>query len=189
MSGYQFIREQAAQNVPDELRERAQWVGWSLIQGEGDAKPRKVPLDPKAAPRFEGRVASHSNPETWGTFDETCEGTEKYGFTGIGYVFAADDPYCGFDFDRVRRPVTITARDGSISVESFVIDSGAQVAIDKIAPYGYCEISPSGTGLHIILRGTLPRKQAKRTMPGGWSVEAYSAERYFTITGEKWGAS
>nr|MDP9365278.1 hypothetical protein [Chloroflexota bacterium] len=195
MSGYQSSREKVEKNVPAELRARRQWVGYVFVQDppkspdEEPPKPRKVPLDPKPTPRFDGRVASSSDPSTWGTFDQACEGVEKYRFVGVGYVFAADDPYCGFDFDDVREPRTFTDIEGRISVEGYFVKGVAQQALDKIAPYGYAEISPSGTGIHVILKGTLPRKQAKRTMPDGWSVEAYSAERYFTITGDEWGAS
>ena len=41
---------------------------------------------------------------------------------------------------------------------------------------GYAEVSPSGTGVHVIVRGAAPNKQDGR-------VEAYSSGRYFTVTG------
>jgi putative DNA primase/helicase len=40
---------------------------------------------------------------------------------------------------------------------------------------GYAEVSPSGTGVHVIVRGAAPNRQED-------SVEAYSSGRYFTVT-------
>ena len=42
----------------------------------------------------------------------------------------------------------------------------------------YTEVSPSGTGLHIFVRGHLPDKGQKRG-----PIELYDRERYFTVTG------
>jgi primase-polymerase (primpol)-like protein len=41
---------------------------------------------------------------------------------------------------------------------------------------GYAEVSPSGTGVHVIVRGAAPNRQDGK-------VEAYSSGRYFTVTG------
>jgi len=41
---------------------------------------------------------------------------------------------------------------------------------------GYAEISQSGTGVHIIVKGKAPNKKRGK-------VEAYSSERYFAMTG------
>ena len=46
----------------------------------------------------------------------------------------------------------------------------------------YTEISPSGTGLHILCRGTLPGKAVK--LP---QAEMYDRGRYFTVTGNLFG--
>jgi len=43
----------------------------------------------------------------------------------------------------------------------------------------YAEISPSGTGLHLYLRGTLPPGKRKKG-----HVEAYEHGRFFTVTGQ-----
>lgn len=187
-TAYQFNRALTDANVPAELRERNQWVGWVYEQREG--KLTKPPRDPKAEPRYgAGRGASTTEPTTWGTYEEACEAVERGDAIGIGFVFRADDPYCGFDFDKVLKQHAITDIEGRITIEIPRIITTAQEAIDLLRPYGYAELSPSGTGLHIILNGSLPRLQAKpKKFPGGWAVEAYSTERYFTVTGEKWGS-
>ena len=51
--------------------------------------------------------------------------------------------------------------------------------LDTIALFGsYAELSPSRTGVHIIVRGSLPTG-LKRP-----EIEMYSRGRFFTITGE-----
>jgi putative DNA primase/helicase len=76
---------------------------------------------------------------------------------GIGYVFSAEDPYTGIDLDKCRDPETGT------------IEEWAQEII--ISLRSYTEISPSGRGVHIIVRGKLPpegrRKGALRCMTVG----------------------
>ena len=58
------------------------------------------------------------------------------------------------------------------------ISPWAQKIIDRVQE-GYVEISPSGTGVHIIVEGTV-RDGGMRKGP----IEMYSRGRFFTITGE-----
>lgn len=151
--------EGAFANIPLELTERNQWVNWRSVLRPGTEKPTKQPLDPKS-----GRLASTIDPQTWGSFDEAAMRWRNGGADGIGFVFTADDPFVGIDLDACRDRETgeIEARARSI-VES--LDS-------------YTEISPTGTGLHVICSGTLPpdgRRKGK--------IEMYSEGRYFTMTG------
>ena len=84
---------------------------------------------------------------------------------GIGFVFAESDPYTGIDIDDCRDPQT-----GNIG-------AWAQELIDKLD--SYTEVSPSGTGVKIIVTASLPGSVRRRN-----KVEMYSDKRYFTITGE-----
>ena len=83
---------------------------------------------------------------------------------GVGFVFTAEDDYVGIDLDGCIDPDT-----GAITNEAIAIVN----AINS-----YTEISPSGTGLHIIAKGTLPPGRRRK---GG--SEAYEELRYFTFTG------
>jgi hypothetical protein len=47
------------------------------------------------------------------------------------------------------------------------------------ALHSYTEVSPSGTGVHIYVRGQLAEKGRKRG-----DIELYDRERYFTVTGD-----
>ncbi len=142
-----------------ELRRHRQWVGWHYV--ERDGKPTKPPLNPHT-----GFGASHSNPSTWGTFGEASRLAERRKLPGIGFVLAPNDDFSGIDLDDCRDP------------ETGEIEFWAQ----KIIRFGetYAEVSPSGAGLRLILRGKIDK--TVKCDPA--SVEAYRDKRYLTITGQ-----
>jgi hypothetical protein len=84
---------------------------------------------------------------------------------GVGYVFSADDPYVGIDLD--------TCRD----LETGVIEPWAVEIVDDIG--SYTEISPSGRGVHIIGRGTIPGDRHR-----AGNIEMYDSVRFFRMTGD-----
>jgi hypothetical protein len=148
----------AAPVIPAELRRRGQWVNWRYETRDG--KPTKVPHTPLGTP------ASSTDSATWFDF-ETC--STARGFDGAGYVFSADDPYVGLDFDSCLE-------DGKLHPEV-----AALVAMLD----SYTEISPSQTGVKVITRATknVERCRTGKTEWGG-VFEVYDRERYFTITGD-----
>ena len=144
------------ENIPEELRRRPQWLVWKLE--ERDSKPTKIPY-------IAGGVgkASSTDSETWRSFDEAVVALKTGRYDGIGFVFSTGDPYAGIDLDDCRNP------------ESGELEVWAAKTVQDLD--GYAEVSPSGTGVHIIVRGKAPNKKRGK-------VEAYSSERYFTITGQ-----
>ncbi len=153
------------QNIPDELKTLPQWVNW-WWKPDGD-KYTKPPINPKTM-----RGGSHSDPETWGTYAQSLENLKRYEWlAGIGFVFSESDPFAGIDLDNCRNPET-----GEITPRALQI-------IKKLN--SYTEISPSRTGVKIIIRGSLP----KGAPEGGgknkeFGIEMYDKLRFFTITGE-----
>ena len=120
--------------IPAELRERAQWVTWKFVVRGG--KPTKVPVCPTP-----GRSAKVNAPSSWASFDAALAAYNRdTTLAGIGFVFTADDPYCGIDLDGC-------VVDGEISPE-------AQSIISELARYA--ETSPSGTGVKVFIRGQKP---------------------------------
>ena len=142
--------------IPEELKRSPRWVGWKVA--ERDGKPTKLPVNPKTL-----ALASATDQSTWATFEESVSATQASGLTGIGFVLGA--PYTGIDLDHCR------------DSETGDIEPWAEEIVDSID--SYTEISPSGTGLHLIVRGTLPTNGRRRT----GKIEMYDAGRYFTITG------
>lgn len=146
-------------NIPEELRRLHQWVVWRYEMTDG-GKPTKLPYNPVT-----GRLASVTDPSTWVDFMTAVNATWN-GFNGIGFVFTAQDPFCGLDLDYTE------------DAENFERQK-------KVFQHttSYAEYSPSGKGLHIICKARVPhgRKRA--------SIEIYSQERYFTFTGNVYRAA
>jgi primase-polymerase (primpol)-like protein len=140
--------------IPTELQTRPQWVGWLLVTRDG--KPTKVPINPHT-----GCPGSTTDSTTWGTLEEAVAATSRFKLNGIGFVFTADDPYVGIDLDKCLR-------NGDPNV-------WARNILKRIK--SYTEISPSGLGLHIICKGTIPAGRKKG------HLEIYASGRYFTMTG------
>jgi primase-polymerase (primpol)-like protein len=152
----------SAENIPEELRERPQWVCWRYEAKPGDDKLTKVPYTAGTS-----RRASSTDLKTWRTFEQAYMAldNEARHYDGIGFVFSSADPFVGIDLDKCRNP------------ESGELAPWAREIISRV-PEGYIEVSPSGTGVHIIIRGSV-RGGGVRKGP----VEMYSRGRYFTITG------
>ena len=148
--------------IPEELKRLSRWVGWKVV--ERDGKSTKVPVDPKML-----YLASTTDESTWAAFSEAVSAARASRLAGIGFVLGA--PYTGIDLDQCR------------DAESGDIEPWAQEIVDNIR--SYTEISPSGTGLHLIVRGSLPANGRRRT----GKIEMYDAGRYFTITGVRVGTT
>jgi hypothetical protein len=147
--------------IPAELREYDHWVGWRLEDRNG--KPSKVPYQARA-PR---KLASSTDPQTWGTFKQAMA---IKNVDGIGYAFAADDPFAGVDLDKCINPTT-----GELH-------PAANEIIEQLD--SYWERSPSGTGVHVIVKAEL-HTDRHSTADTDWGAEfaVYDNGRYFTITG------
>jgi putative DNA primase/helicase len=159
-----------AENIPEQLTERPQWVCWRFEERDGEQT--KVPYTPGTL-----RRASSTDLMTWRTFSEALEAYERSEplYDGIGFVFCSADPYVGIDLDDCRNPET-----GEIAPWAKKILEGVQEA--------YVEASPSGTGVHIIIEGTMRdggRSKRKVHVVGEvvGEIEMYSRNRFFTITG------
>jgi putative DNA primase/helicase len=166
--------------IPGELLILPQWLAWWSVIGEGvpvklpgggwskalkkQEKPHKLPIIPQT-----GRLASTTKSTTWSSFTNACAAVQKWSVTGIGFVFTGSDLYSGVDIDNCRNPET-----GEIAEWAWVIIR----ALDS-----YTEISPSGTGVHIIVLGQLPTGCGNQISHHGGKVEMFSRDRYFTFTG------
>lgn len=144
----------------NELKARDQWVGWKLVMRAGARKPAKPPVNP-----HNGFAASHSNPSTWGSHKQATAAVKRYGLAGVGYVLSDDDDYTGIDIDKCR------------GAETGKIEDWAQEVLALAETYA--EISPSGTGVRMFVRGKID-KAIKSDVA---RVEIYGAQRYLTITG------
>ena len=151
-------------NIPTELKALPQWVWW-LGEPKSDGKLNKKPMNAKT-----GNGASHSDPETWSSFDVAKAYHDSHSESaGIGFVFSAGDPYVGVDLDNCRNS------------ETGEIEPWASEFIELAKTY--CEVSPSGTGVKMILKGVMPSNKGRKKAYKTGAVEMYSHSRFFTITG------
>lgn len=151
-------------NIPHELRVLRQWVVWRFEHVKNVAKLTKVPYNPHTT-----RHASSTDRNTWADF-ETCHAAVMagVGWDGVGFVLAADDPYCFVDLDPVRD-------EHGQHISAPHIEARQQEIFKALNSYS--ELSPSGAGLHIIVKGVVPQGR-KRDY-----VEVYSSGRFMTMTG------
>src|SRR5699024_2631841 len=121
-------------NIPTELTEQPNWVVFRLEWDEKREKYTKRPYDAKT-----GTFAKSNDPDTWSEFDVAVEVSQQ--FDGIGYMF--DGNYYGGDLDNVESEIMryIQGDDEDNIVADFM---------DVLCSYS--EISPSGTGVHIICK-------------------------------------
>ena len=146
------------ENIPEDLREREQWVCWREEDREG--KPTKIPVTPSS-----GEFASSTDPETWDSFETALKYTATEHADGVGFVFTDDDPIVGVDLDDCRDPKTGDVDDVALDI------------IDRLD--SYTEVSPSGTGYHVLITGELPEGRNRRG-----NIELYDTARFFTVTGD-----
>ena len=147
------------EHIPAEIKAIDQWVVWRYFWQQG--KWDKPPLQSHG-----GNFASSTNPKTWSTFDAAMAAYETGTVDGIGFVFAKKNRLTGIDLDHARDPQT------------GMIEPWALVIIHTFRTY--TELSPSGTGIHLIAGGNLPGPGVKTA-----SIEMYDTGRYFTVTGHQ----
>lgn len=151
---------------PDErwLYVLPQWVTWRLEPNAQKGKPDKVPYG------RDGKRARANDPTTWLTFPAARHQCETGQYEGLGFQLHRDDPYTFVDLDNCR-----DAKTG-------VIAEWAQAIVERFA--SLTEVSQSGAGLHIFVRGT-PAWNGKEGGKKPWqdgAVEVYSGGRFAAMT-------
>ncbi|GGL36084.1 hypothetical protein GCM10009037_19520 [Halarchaeum grantii] len=145
-------------DLPAELCEREQWVGWWVEERGG--KETKVPVNAET-----GGFGSATDAVTWTDATTAVDAVESGEADGVGFVFTDDDPLVGVDLDDCRDP------------ETGAVEEDARDIVERLD--SYTEVSPSGTGFHVLVEGELPEGRNRRG-----SVECYETARFFTVTGD-----
>lgn len=136
-------------NIPQELRMLNQWV----CANENS----KVPMQ-----AHRPYAASSTDPSTWASFEDALWAVEHGYYDYLGFVFN-ENGIIGIDLD-----------------DAIINDHLSPLASEIYGLCGsYAEISKSGTGLHIFVKGDIPFK-GKNNLAG---VEMYKTARFFIMTG------
>ena len=148
------------EQIPQELKALPNWICWDAVPDEKRGKIKKVPIN-----ALTGGGAMSNNPSTWCDFDTAVRASEKH--SGIGFMFGGC-PYFGVDIDGKEEELEAYQRGENGNIVSEFIST----------LQSYTEISQSGKGIHIICRGTLPKRGRRKG-----SVEMYEDGRFFVMTG------
>lgn len=138
------------QNIPAELRVLPNWC----VCGANI-----VPINPRT-----NRAAEPNNAETWATFDECQRAVENDGFAYLGMMFDPSQDYVCIDFDdKFDKPALPEEVDRCKAI---------------VAAFGcYAEKSRGGRGVHIIVKGRIPR------MVGRGNFQLYQYPHFIVFTG------
>jgi hypothetical protein len=143
----------------DVLAAIPRWVCWKYARRKG--KMTKPPFQVGGKDN-----ASSTDPKTWSTFDACWSSAFVDGAAhGIGIVLDGSDDLMAADLD----DCLVVPEDGTLTVEAAEI-------VQRLN--SYTEISPSGRGLRVFFRGTMPDNGRKVA-----HLELYRAERFLTVTG------
>jgi hypothetical protein len=174
--------ERIAAAAPPELIAAPIWVCGSRApkaMANGTVKSAKTPISPAT-----GRNARSNEATTWGAFKLAAKRalmpagvSDGFGIGLLG-VNLLGGQFVGLDFDHV-----IDSATGELA-------PAARALIDAL-PRTYTEVSPSGTGLRLFYRGSLPPGFSGSVVDDafgpGTQLEAYDGwrgARYLSVTGK-----
>lgn len=123
----------------------------------------------RKVPKTAGGNARSNDPSTWLTYGEASALASEMGYSGVGVMLSGG--LTGIDLDGC--------------VEDGAIAPWAQDVIDKIV--SYAEVSPSGTGVHILCYADPAKVGAVGRADHARGIEVYNHGRYFTVTGDEVG--
>ena len=149
-----------------ELKAARQWLNWRW-EVTKDGRLTKVPYEAAT-----GEKADTTDPRTWCDYATAKDAVLQGRFPGVGFVVTEHECLCGIDLDKCRDP------------ETGVIAPWARREIARFN--SYAEVTVSGTGIRIWVRGTKGDNERCKvtTGPLAGHIECYDRERFFTLSGQ-----
>lgn len=146
-----FDEKKFRASLPAEMLAEKRFVRY-FLKAKPEGGTAKIPL------------GNHSDPSTWGTFDDCVKQLENKE-QGIGYCFLGGDIH-GLDIDHCRNPKT------------GVLCKEAMVLLSRLP--SWAEYSVSGAGLHVFFKGHVRGKQLTETCLQYWNPK--NSPRFFALT-------
>lgn len=147
-------------NIPEEMRALKQWACYRTYTKDG--KRKKVIISPN-----NGKFAKSNAPETWATFDAARRYCERYKYEGLTFALTSGITFIDIDHAVDKDTGKILSKDAEELLAAF--------------PDTFIERSVSGTGIHILVKGSLPADALKRNDSKG--LEMYDTYRFICMTG------
>ncbi|WP_283679932.1 phage/plasmid primase, P4 family [Lentilactobacillus sp. Marseille-Q4993] len=153
------------EKVPTELKKLTRWGCFKKIWKPERKKYTKIPIDPHT-----GRGGKSNDEQTWTDFDTAVAAVSRLHLDGLAFYFKP--PYIGIDVDNVSDEIEeYTHGDSDNIVSDFMNHTNS-----------YTEISLSGKGIHIIVKGKIPGDKRRHK-----NCEMYENGRFFAFTGNFFG--
>lgn len=151
--------------VPLALRESNRWAPWVA---KYDAKRGKFDKVPRRAERPEWGLST-ANPQKWASFAAAVAAHKgSDGMTqGVGYCMTTPHGIVGVDLD-----------DATTGGQ---LDDWAAEIVERLG--GYAELSPSGRGVRVFVRGEVAADWTNHA--AGVEVYAGHTPRFLTVTGRR----
>lgn len=154
-----------SENIPQFFKDAHNWVCWRFL--EVDGRRTKPPTD------AQGRKVSVTDPKNFMSFGDALAAYQgNDALDGIGFALTPDAGLCCIDLDHCFN-------EGRLLTQAWMV-------LRDLGPT-YVERSPSGEGLHVWIKASLPNDMGGRRFktPDGAEVEAYAHGRYMTMTGNR----
>lgn len=174
--------------IPAAMRDRPQWLVWRFVQ-KGSGKPSKVPYYvngnlrgwPSGQPSkgADGkRVPTEAQPQVdqgheldraaLVTLEQAAAALRSGRWEGLGFAFLPGDGLIGIDVDRA---IDQDTGEMAAHCRDIITNCGS-----------YTELSPSGTGVHVICTGT-----TETFKDNDVGVEVFCGRQFFTVTAKPMG--
>lgn len=154
----------ASMKAPGFLASKQIWLMWRYEQFQGEAKARKVPYYANGSKRY-GIQGRPEDRQQLATFEAARAAAVKRGMSGVGFACLDAD-------------FTVIDLDGC--APNGVLDP----KIESLATTTYAEYSPSGLGIHLIVKGDLQFSNVKSTATKDqFGIELFATKGYTTFTG------
>ena len=152
-------------NVPKDLKDIPQWLVWRFVLKPGAKKPSKIPYYASTGELRSGQQGGDADRARLVDFETAMEALALREYDGLGFAFLPGDGLIGIDLD------------GCFNTEDEVREARARKIIDSCA--SFTELSPSGNGAHIIVRGHTETFKSNEL-----GIEVFCGSQFFTMTGK-----
>lgn len=164
---FEKVEGQLRRNVPEEMRNKPNWVVVRTRENEETGRLDKFLINPHT-----GKFAESDNPETWTDFDTACKYAKENGGVCLAYALDGKDGIACIDLDGCMEE---NGDFSEIAQQSFNAAKGS-----------YAERSVSGKGLHIFGK---TKGADLRSFSKDKTMEYYQGGHFIAMTGDFYGSS
>lgn len=149
-------------NIPKEMQKLNQWACFRTYT-DNEGKHKKVIISP-----IDSKFAKCNEPETWSDFETAKRYCLKNHYKGLTFALTSG--------------ITFIDIDHAVDKETGEILSEEAKQLMLLLSDTYIEKSVSGTGIHLLVKGSLPPNARNRNDKKGF--EMYDTNRFICVTGD-----